>query len=551
MIWFIDVRCAGTLTPPRPSTRALVPLVLALAACGGSPRTETETDGGVEVDAATQVDAGSEVDGGASGIDGGGPDAATADAGSEDAGGVVGPEVFTPLAAAACVTDADCPTEHPHCTATRACARCVAPPCESEVLFATSFDAVLGPTAIAVAGERIDVSGTIDGSVDFGGDVITSDVAAGGLAGEPYYAELAGPTHVNSARLPTAEARVSAIRFGPDGMRLVRGRFEQHLQVEATRLTSTSPIARTFFLLVDAEGDVILEHVFDTDGGQLLEGDFAPNGDLILAGYLRARETVTFGSLSLSPDHINGAGFLVRLAPDGTPRYGKLLPPMQRVAHLRSTADDGVLIAGELTSMADFGGGLLTNEASYSVFVVRYDASGEHVFSHRYPEAGAVSLQGLRMSFDARDGVIALSGPCHGSLSLYGGGTLEAGERGHCVVVLDDAGRFVDGAVLDSWLDAAVAVDPSGRVFAIGTVSGAAPRLGFDTAPPGLVPCIVEVADGGLAPRCFAADDARITAVTMDHGGDLVLTGAFTGALAIGAGLTSAEPALWLARLLP
>lgn len=477
-------------------------------------------------------------------------DAGSMDAGSMDAGDATRVEVFTPLAPAECATDEDCPAEHPHCTAAGACARCEAP-CASEVLFAGSFDAAEGPTALAVAGERIDLAGAIDGSVDLGGEVVTSDVPSGFFEGEPFYGELAGLTHVNSARLPSAMARVTAIRFGPGGMRFVRGSFEEHLQVEATRLTSASPIARTFFLLVNAEGEIVLEHVFDTGGGELRAGAFAPDGDLILAGYLRRDETLALGATSLSPDHFNGAGFLIRLAPDGTLRYGRLLPPMQRVAHLRPTADGGVLIAGELTAMADFGGGLLTNGASYSVFVVRYDAAGEHVFSHRYPEPGSVSLQGLRMSFDARDGIIAFSGTCHGSMTLHGGGALDAGEGGHCVVVLDEVGEFVDGAVLDSWLDAGVAVDPSGRVFAMGTVSRAAPRLGFDTAPSGLVPCVVEVDEGGLTPTCFTADDARITAVAMDDGGDLVLAGGFTGSLTIGSELTSAEPALWLARLLP
>src|SRR5437667_9574279 len=86
-----------------------------------------------------------------------------------------------------------------------------------------------------------------------------------------------------------------------------------------------------------------------------------------------------------------------------------------------STASSGdAVIAGSFENAVDFGGGALTSAGMRDIFVAKYSATGQHLWSKRF--GGASDDVGYGLAVDSA-GDVVVSGKFQGSIS-FGGATL-------------------------------------------------------------------------------------------------------------------------------
>ncbi len=76
------------------------------------------------------------------------------------------------------------------------------------------------------------------------------------------------------------------------------------------------------------------------------------------------------------------------------------------------------MLTGYFSGSADFGGGTLTSAGSDDIFLAKYDASGNHLWSKRF--GGDLSDYGTAAALDASGKVVA-TGACQNAIDLGGG----------------------------------------------------------------------------------------------------------------------------------
>lgn len=168
--------------------------------------------------------------------------------------------------------------------------------------------------------------------------------------------------------------------------------------------------------------------------------------------------------------------FLVVLDPEGVPRWTKQLGDegYQNVQDAAVTGDGGVVLAGSFVGVMDLGGQTLAadDDGGMDTFLIKLDATGEHVWSYRYDSThvawpsievasdGHLMLAlGVRGSIDIGDGPLELSAPEAVLLArLAPDGTVEAfrqlPESGNAtarVTAVDSQGRpLIVGGVTEA-----------------------------------------------------------------------------------------------------
>jgi hypothetical protein len=228
----------------------------------------------------------------------------------------------------------------------------------------------------------------------------------------------------------------------------------------------------------------------------------------------------------------------------------------------RSIAVDGsgnVVVTGLFDGSVDFGGGLLSATGlSRDVFVVKFDSSGNHVWSKRF---GDLEDQvGQDVGVDGA-GNVFLTGTFHNSID-FGGGTLTSGGSNPALYVakLDDTGNYVwskrfgggDGLMGATGYQNgnSLAVSAAGRVFLFGSYAG---TIDFGGGPMvsagGSTDLFLAVLDGNAGDVIFSTafgdpEPQLGKSIAIDTAGDLLLTGSFGGSLDFGGGpLVSMDPA--------
>lgn len=269
----------------------------------------------------------------------------------------------------------------------------------------------------------------------------------------------------------TADKEVGfAVAGGPAGEMFLLGSHEGGIDFGAGPLAP----AGTFLVALDPAGAVLWQKTWDSIYARSLVAD--TQGNLFLFGAFSGSLDFGGGPLAVGPD---GALFLAKLGPSGEHIFSKsfVVDFKQSLEWPVALAPTGeIVIAGTLAGAADFGGGPLDGPGD-DVFVVKLDATGQHLWSKRFgdpdeqvPNAVAVDAQGA----------VLVAGYFSGTVD-FGGGSLVASDYDAFVVKLDAGGAHVWSK---SFGDAegdeltGLAVDADGDVVFAGATGDTAIDLG-------------------------------------------------------------------------
>lgn len=215
---------------------------------------------------------------------------------------------------------------------------------------------------------------------------------------------------------------------------------------------------------------------------------------------------------------------------------------------------ENVYLTGYFSNTADFGGGPLTSAGGTDLVVAKFNVAGAHQWSQRY---GSTSNEiGFDLALDA-SGNIVVSGQFGGTVSFGGSALTSAGGLDIFVAKYNSAGvhQWSKGFGSTSTdIGDGVAVDGSGNVIVAGRFAGTVNFGGAALASAGGSDVFVAKYNASgvhqWSKRFGSTSTDICRGVAADAGGDVVLTGDFTGTVNFGgSNLTSAGGAdVFLAR---
>ena len=203
-------------------------------------------------------------------------------------------------------------------------------------------------------------------------------------------------------------------------------------------------------------------------------------------------------------------------------------------------AAGNVVIAGSFEGTVNFGGGPLTSAGDWDVYVAKFDAAGNHVWSRRF---GDLVTQGPRaMTIDGA-GNILITGIFQGSIDFGGGPITSASGYDVFLAKLDTNGNHVwsqgFGDAGDQ-LGYGVAADGAGNVFLMGDFTGKVDFGSGTLVSAGSYDVFLAAFDSSgnnLWSQGFGdIGSQRTGGVAADAAGDVVITGYFTGSMDFGGG---------------
>src|SRR5437763_165437 len=225
--------------------------------------------------------------------------------------------------------------------------------------------------------------------------------------------------------------------------------------------------------------------------------------------------------------------FVCKYSPTGATLWSKCLGGVLGGGTGRAVAVDrngNVLVTGKFSGTVDFGTGPLTSAGGDDVFLAKYTAAGDPVWSKAF--GGAMSDVGNGVAVDS-GGDVVLIGTAGGG-SNFGGGPIRANGYSIVVAKFSSAGAPLwSRSIGDSFSNSgnAVAVDPSGNIAVTGAFSGPANFGGGSLISAGGTDIFVAryAADGTPlgAQRFGGADSDAGNAVAADGSGRSVVTGGY------------------------
>jgi hypothetical protein len=220
-----------------------------------------------------------------------------------------------------------------------------------------------------------------------------------------------------------------------------------------------------------------------------------------------------------------------------------------------TNASGDIVLTGELNGTADFGGGPLTSAGGVDIFVAKFDAGGNHIWSKRFGDGSAQG--GTSAAMDGAGNVI-IEGELNGTADFGGGPLTSAGGVDIFVAKFDAAGNHLwskrYGAASDQLCNS-IDVDGSDNIFVTGELNGTTDFGGGPLTSAGSTDVFVVKIDANgnhIWSRRFGAALAQISnAVSADGAGNVAFVGELHGTMDFGGGpLTSAGGAdIFVAKL--
>ncbi|MBK8596410.1 MAG: SBBP repeat-containing protein [Holophagales bacterium] len=329
-------------------------------------------------------------------------------------------------------------------------------------------------------------------------------------------------------------------------------------------MTPRLPRASTMFLAVAlsvATGAQAAGHVFSKRFGGASDQSITSvavdgAGNVVVTGSFVG--TIDFGGGALTSAGSQDI-FLAKVNSNGTHLWSKRFgdSTAQAASGVAVDGSGNIYLTGFMNGTVDFGGGALASAGGQDVFVVRFDAGGNHAWSKRFGDAS--NQLGTGIAVDGTGSVVQI-GTFSGSMD-FGGGTLtSAGSTDVFLARYDSGGnhawskRFGDASAQTG---TAIAVDPNGNVVGTGSFNGTVNFGGTPLTSAGSTDIFLAKYDSGgthaWSKRLGDASAQTGTAVAFDGSGNVVVAGSFNGSTNFGGGaLTSVGGAdAFLARYDP
>jgi hypothetical protein len=312
------------------------------------------------------------------------------------------------------------------------------------------------------------VSGYFTGTIDFGGGALQS---AGGL--DVFVTKLdPDGNHVWSKRFGDAgDQNARGIAVDSEGNVLITGAFSGAVDFGGGALQSAGGFD-VFVAKLDSNGGHVWSRRFGDAGDQDAKSIAVDtSGNALITGTFLS--SIDFGGGALQ-----SAGgldvFVAKLDPSGAYLWGKAFgDASDQVGWTVATGSDGaVLVAGDLSGAADFGGGPRQSAGGTDIFLAKFDSAGAHVWSKSFGDASdqhatSVAVDGLS--------AVVLTGTLDGAADFGGGPIQSAGSGDVFLAKLDPSGVHVWSKRFGDTKDqhgVGVATDVSGNVLLTGYFSG-------------------------------------------------------------------------------
>ncbi len=250
----------------------------------------------------------------------------------------------------------------------------------------------------------------------------------------------AGGAHLWSRRYGDADGEVFwGCAADAAGNIVLTGRYLATIDFGGGPLVSAGGLD-VFVVKLDPNGNHIWSNSYgdpDSQYGNGVAVDAA--GNVVITGYFHG--TVDFGSGPL----VNTGYFDVFVAKydaagNGLWSRGIGDDDYQYGIHVAVDAAGGVLVAGYFQGAADFGGGPLVSAGGYDAYLAKYDAGGAHLWSRRFGDAA--DQYGTAVAADA-SGHVVLAGYFESTVDFGGGPLVSADATDVSLAIFDTAGGHV------------------------------------------------------------------------------------------------------------
>ena len=291
----------------------------------------------------------------------------------------------------------------------------------------------------------------------------------------------------------------------------------------------------------------------------------APNGDVVATGWYQGDADFGGGPRPIGGD--NPLMFVARFGPDGAhqfsrgfgdPTPGVLTTPHARGRGVALDADGSALVVGQFAGTVDFGKGPLSSRelpaggdagtdarleicvvCQPDAVVIKLDSAGSTVWAKHFGDDGSDIARAVQSSA----GKAVIAGSVQGTVDFGGGNTASAGEDDAFVLALDASGAYlwvqrIAGTGHDH--ARAVALDPSGNIFVVGSFTETMSIGATTLSSPGRTDAFVAKLDPGGTPlwakQLGATELALALGVAVDAQGAAVIVGGYRGGIDAGGG---------------
>lgn len=261
------------------------------------------------------------------------------------------------------------------------------------------------------------LAGVFTGTATFGDVTLIAPDEA--FAPDGFVARMSADGRFLWARHLDAEAGLYVARVVVDvrGESYVGGHFAGALTVGDLEVTSAGP-RDVFLLKLGADGRPLW---LRRAGGNGYDGwgmvALDPSGGVYLAGSFETE--VTLGSVTLTSEPFDRAGFLARVSPDGEFLSATRSQGIQG-EDLRTDSQGSRYVLGDFTEPLASGGAFLTSRGAHDVVLVKGDAQGTRLWAQALGSVG--EDYGSILALDGAGGILV--GGTYDGAPLHAGGTV-------------------------------------------------------------------------------------------------------------------------------
>jgi len=323
-----------------------------------------------------------------------------------------------------------------------------------------------------------------------------------------------------------------------DGNILATGYFEGTVNFGGSDLTQIWGVD-IYVVKFDPTGNHIWSKQFGDDVDQLsYDITTDRSGNVFVSGDFEG--TVNFGGIGLTSTGGYDI-FIAKFDAAGNHMWSKSFgdASSQSARGLATDGSGNVIMVGHYSGSMDFGGGVLTS-AGGDIFVAKFDAAGNHVWSKRFGDGNSQTAYGVTVD---GWGNVVLTGGNGGTVNFGGGALITAGSSDIYVAKFDAAGNHIwSNGYGDASAQYGVSVtaDGSGNVSVAGRFQGTVNFGGGVLTGAGDYDIFVAQFDASGNhnwSKSFGDSDTQYASeLVADGAGDVKLLGYFVGTVDFGGG---------------